>query len=164
MNTIHDGGLQWYTQTYSNIVFLCRFLTLPGTRGTQRQRRLLCTCICTALLSWIAHTHLVPLSVTKRLPVHFILNPGHVEYELGVLMVWKLSRPDRDSNEIPLESRVRLPLGHSAHIATFKDNIHISVILLSIIGDMRESRKISDGAWGGGEWGEGVSIWSNEGT
>ena len=47
----------------------------------------MCTCICTALLSWITHAHLVPLSVTKRHPVHFILNPGHVEYELGVLMV-----------------------------------------------------------------------------
>ena len=31
--------------------------------------------------------NLVPLSVTKRHPVHFILNPGQVEYELGVLMV-----------------------------------------------------------------------------
>ena len=47
----------------------------------------MCTCICTALLSWITHAHLVPLSVTKRHPVHFILNPGYVEYELGVLMV-----------------------------------------------------------------------------
>ena len=42
---------------------------------------------CTALLPWITHTHLVSLSVTKRRPVHFILNPGHVEYELDVLMV-----------------------------------------------------------------------------
>ena len=33
------------------------------------------------------HVHLVPLPVTKRHPVHFIFNPGHVEYELGVLMV-----------------------------------------------------------------------------
>ena len=31
-------------------------------------------------------------------PVHILLNPGHVEDELGVLMVWKLSRPERDSN------------------------------------------------------------------
>ena len=31
--------------------------------------------------------HLVPLSATKRRPVHFILNPGHVEYELGILIV-----------------------------------------------------------------------------
>ena len=45
------------------------------------------TCMyCTALLSWLTHAHLVPLSVTKRRPVHFILNPGYVEYELGVLM------------------------------------------------------------------------------
>ena len=27
------------------------------------------------------------LSLTKRFPVQFILNPGHVEYELGVLMM-----------------------------------------------------------------------------
>ena len=69
-----------------------RFFTLPGTRGTRRQRRLLCTCICTALLSWISRVHLVPLSVTKRRPVHIILNPGHVEYELGVLTVFYLHR------------------------------------------------------------------------
>ena len=54
--------------------------------------------ICTALLLWIAHEHLAPLSFTKRRPVHFIFNSGHVEYELGVLMVRKLSRPERDSN------------------------------------------------------------------
>ena len=42
---------------------------------------------CTALLSWITHAHLVPLCVTKRHPVQFILNLGHIEYELGVLMV-----------------------------------------------------------------------------
>ena len=41
---------------------------------------------------------MVPLSVIKRHPVHFILNPGHAEYELGILMVWKLSRPEQDSN------------------------------------------------------------------
>ena len=38
-------------------------------------------------LSWINHALLVPLSVTKHRPVHFILNQGHVEYELGILMV-----------------------------------------------------------------------------
>ena len=27
------------------------------------------------------------LSMTKHFPVQFILNPGHVEYELGVLMM-----------------------------------------------------------------------------
>ena len=27
------------------------------------------------------------VAVTKRRPVHFILNPGHVKYELGVLLV-----------------------------------------------------------------------------
>ena len=34
-------------------------------------------------LAWITHALFVSLSVTKRRPVHFILNPGHVEYELG---------------------------------------------------------------------------------
>ena len=43
--------------------------------------------ICTALLSWITHAPLMTQCVTKRLPDHFIFNPGHVEYELGVLMV-----------------------------------------------------------------------------
>ena len=33
------------------------------------------------------HAHLVPLSVTKRRSVHFILKLEHVEYELDVLMV-----------------------------------------------------------------------------
>ena len=41
---------------------------------------LLCTCICTALLSWISHAQLVPLSDTKRRPVHFILNSEHIEW------------------------------------------------------------------------------------
>ena len=30
--------------------------------------------------------HMVPLSVTICLPVHFILTLGHVEYEIGVPM------------------------------------------------------------------------------
>ena len=83
------------------LLLLCGFLTLPGNRGTWRQRRFL-LCICTVLLSWITHANLVPLSVTKRRRVHFILNPGHVEYELGVLMVWKLSRPKQNSNLRPV--------------------------------------------------------------
>ena len=37
-------------------------------------------------------------AVTKRRPVPFIPNLGHLEYELGVLMVWKFSRPERESN------------------------------------------------------------------
>ena len=50
----------------------------------------------------------MPLSDTKRLPVHFILNPGHVEYELGVLMVWNFLDPSGiRTHDIPLGSRVR---------------------------------------------------------
>ena len=41
------------------------------------------------------HTWCHCLSPTACLPVHFILNPGHVEYELGVLTVWKLSQPEQ---------------------------------------------------------------------
>ena len=74
--------LKWAAQ-----LVVVRIFNATRHRGTYRQRRLLCTCICTALLSWITHAHLVPLSVTKRRPVHFILNQGHVEYELGVLMI-----------------------------------------------------------------------------
>ena len=77
---------------------MCRFLTLTDAWGTQRQRWLSCTCICTALLPGITHAYLVPLFVTKCRHVHFIHNIGHVEYELGVLMVWKLSQPKQDSN------------------------------------------------------------------
>ena len=55
-------------------------------------------CICTALLSWITHAHLVPLSVTKHYPVHFLLNQGLVEYKLDGLMVGKFSRSERGSN------------------------------------------------------------------
>ena len=74
-------GGNWPTSFWRDLLLLlCGFLILPGTQGTQRQRRLLCTCICTALLSWITHAHLVLLSVTKRRPIYFILNPGHVEW------------------------------------------------------------------------------------
>ena len=59
-------------------VWLFRVLTLQGTPSTWRQRLMCYACVCTALRSWITHAHLVPLSVTKCLPVHFKLNPGYV--------------------------------------------------------------------------------------
>ena len=34
------------------------------------------------------------LSMTKQLPVKFILNPGRVEYELGVLMMGNIPNPN----------------------------------------------------------------------
>ena len=38
-------------------------------------------------LAYTDHRYtLVPQFVTKSLPIHFILTPGHVEYELGVLI------------------------------------------------------------------------------
>ena len=37
---------------------------------------------------------LFPLSVMKHFPVQFILNPGHVEYELGVLMMGNIPNPN----------------------------------------------------------------------
>ena len=36
------------------------------------------------LMYFISHAHLVPLTITHVLPVHFILNPRHIEYELRV--------------------------------------------------------------------------------
>ena len=58
-------------------------------------------CICAALLSWISHAHLVPLSVTKHLPLHFIQNPEHIKYELEVLTVWNFCQPVQDLNPQP---------------------------------------------------------------
>ena len=34
------------------------------------------------------------LSMTKHFPVQFILNPGHIEYELGVLMMGNMPKPN----------------------------------------------------------------------
>ena len=114
-----------FTTAYGNWPLSCWIVVVRIFNATRHlrhieavpQRRLLCTCICTALISWIIHAHLVPLSVTKRCPVHFILNPGHVEYELGVLMVWKLSRLERDSN-------LRYPAWKSSALTTRPSSPH----------------------------------------
>ena len=58
--------------------------------------------ICTALLSWITHVHLVPLSVTKRSPVHFILNRVWARHINGLKIV-----PTRAGFD-PTISRLRL--------------------------------------------------------
>ena len=51
------------------------------------------------------HAHLVPLSVTKHRPVHFTLNPGHVEYmRVCARRTYGLKIRTYD---IPLECRVR---------------------------------------------------------
>ena len=34
------------------------------------------------------------LSITKHFLVQFILNPGHIEYELGVLMMGNINNPN----------------------------------------------------------------------
>ena len=60
-----------------------------------------CSCICTTLLSRIIHAHLVLLSVTKRHCVHFMLNPLEIDYEIDVLIVWKFSQPECDTNPWP---------------------------------------------------------------
>ena len=121
---------------YPRLLLLCGFLTLPRTRGTWRQRRLLCTCICTTLLSWITHAHLVPLCVTKRRLVHIILDPGYVEYELDVLMVWKLSRPKRDSNP-------RYPAWKSSALTTWPPSPHTQdcLTLSSLANEVDSSTK-----------------------
>ena len=118
-----------FTSMYC-VQLLCGFLTLPGTRGTWRQRRLLRTCVCTALFSWITHAHVMPLFITKRRPVHFILNQRYVEYELGVLMVWKLSRPERDSK--PRYPAWKSCANHEAIQPTYIVYPHVSLMSLNV--------------------------------
>ena len=68
------------------------------------------------LYSFAFMDHPCTLGAAVYHPVHFILNPGHVEYELGVLMVWKLSRPERDSNpRYPAWKSSALTTRHPAH-------------------------------------------------
>ena len=38
-------------------------------------------------LAFMGHLCTLGAAVTRRCPVPFVLNPGHVEYELSVLMV-----------------------------------------------------------------------------
>ena len=56
-------------------------------KATRHPRHIEAAAIAMMYMYLYSLAHLVPLSVTKCHPVHFILNPGHVEYELGVLMV-----------------------------------------------------------------------------
>ena len=42
------------------------------------------------------------LSMTKHFPVQFILNPGHIEYELGVLMMGNIPNPKRFNSMTPV--------------------------------------------------------------
>ena len=46
-------------------------------------------CICT-----VSFMHVFPAVYDQSFPVQFILNPGHVEYELGVLMMGNISNPN----------------------------------------------------------------------
>ena len=96
-------------------------------RHVEAATNVLSTCVCTALLSWITHEHLVPLSVTKRHTVHFILKPGHVEYKLGILIVWKISWPERGSNPRPSAYKSRALTAsqpaHPQHMLIFSGEI-----------------------------------------
>ena len=47
-------------------------------------------CICTVLFM-----HVFPAVYDQSFPVQFILNPGHVEYELCVLMMGNIPNPKR---------------------------------------------------------------------
>ena len=42
------------------------------------------------------------LSITKDFPVQFILNPGHLEYELGVLVMGNIPNPNKAHPMIPV--------------------------------------------------------------
>ena len=46
-------------------------------------------CICT-----VSFMHVFPAVYDQSFPVQFILNPGHVEYELGVLMMGNIPNPN----------------------------------------------------------------------
>ena len=88
---------------------LCRILTLSHRRDMEAAA-ILCIMYIRlwSLLSWITHSHM------EHLPVHFIFNPGHVEYDLGVLF---------SSHDLPLASRQHRPLYLRAHelwISVFK--------------------------------------------
>ena len=48
--------------------------------------------------AFMDHPCILGAAVHQAPPGEYELNPGHVEYELGVLMVWKLSRPEQGSN------------------------------------------------------------------
>ena len=46
-------------------------------------------CICK-----VSSMHVFPAVYDQSFPVQFILNPGHVEYELGVLMMGNIPNPN----------------------------------------------------------------------
>ena len=81
-------------------------------RHMEAEASVLRSCICTALLLYNTHAHLLPLSVTKGHPVNIIFNPETVEYELGVLMVRKCLQPQHSAYELR-ELTTRPPRPHS---------------------------------------------------
>ena len=111
------------------------------------QRQLLCTCICTSLFSWITYVHLVPLSVTVYRPVHFLLNTGHVEYQIGVLTVWKLSRAERESNPrySAWKSSALITRPHSTPSPLPHPPIRLKVVVVWILNATRHLRHIVSG-------------------
>ena len=61
--------------------------------------------------------HLMPQSLTKHLPVCFILNPGYIEYELVYSMSENFLNPNRiQTHNLPLPSQTHQLLAHPAHI------------------------------------------------
>ena len=62
------------------LVFLCRFLRYQTPESHGGSGECLVYMNFYSLASMDHHAHLVSRSVTRRHPVHFILNPGHVEY------------------------------------------------------------------------------------
>ena len=81
-----------------------------GLKKASYQELWLCTCVCTASLSLITHVHSVLLTVTKCIPIHFVLNPGHAKHELGIQMVWKFSQ----TPNLLLASQEHYPLCYPA--------------------------------------------------
>ena len=76
---------------------LCIFLKLPGTRGTWRRMRYMYIRLYN--IAFISHPCSFGAAVCHQAsPCPLYTHQRHTEYELGVLMVKRCSRPEKGSN------------------------------------------------------------------
>ena len=83
--------IQMFVVVFWSFILLCVVLQLYWA--------MMCVnaCICT-----VSSMHTFLLSMTKHFPVQFILNPGHTEYELGVLMMGNTPNPNAVQTMTPV--------------------------------------------------------------
>ena len=108
------AGQQSHKGASSHIpLLLCEFLTLTGTWGTWRQRRLLC--ICTALLSWTIPCTLGAAVCHQAPPYLLYTQPARVWARrtngLKIVSTRAGFKPTISRLKV-----VRLPLGHPAYL------------------------------------------------